>query len=175
MANLQLRELLLHDLCDDLSPQSAGGEHVGLVQTPDRGRGVLGEGEVGSETGDALDLRARVGLGVHGVTRTVILGAVTEVDTTGQLTDNVDVDTTADFGLERRAIDERVGGEEARSKVAECAHLLAKLQETLLGTDCASAPFLFFLSDHVVGGNISFNVRDHRWHREARHRLTLRR
>ena len=100
VTNLQLRELLLHDLGDDLSPQSAGGEHVGLVQTPDGSWGVLGESEVGGETSDALNLMARVGLGVHGVTRTIVLGAVTEVDTTGQFADNVDVDATADFGLE---------------------------------------------------------------------------
>jgi hypothetical protein len=135
MTNLQLREFLLHDLGDNLSPQSAGGEDVGLVQTPDGSWGVLGEGEVGGETGDALDLRARVGLSVHGVTRTIVLDAVAEVDTTGQFADNVDVDATADLGLERRALDERVGGEEAGSEVAECAHLLAQLQETLFGTD----------------------------------------
>jgi hypothetical protein len=135
MANLQLRELLLHDLSNDLSPQSAGGEHVGLVQTPDGSWGVLGESEVGGETGDALDLGARVGLSVHGVTRAIVLNTVTEVDTTGQFADDVDVDATADFGLERRALDERVRGEEAGSEVAECAHLLAQLEKTLFGTD----------------------------------------
>lgn len=101
VAELELGELLLHDLGDYLSPQSAGGEHVGLVQTPDRNRGVLGEREVGGKAGDALDLGAGVGLGVHGEAGAIVLLAVAEVDAAGQFTDDVEVCAAADLGLER--------------------------------------------------------------------------
>jgi hypothetical protein len=141
VAQLQLRELLLHDLGHDLAPQAAGGHHVGLVERPDGRRRVLGQREVCGETSDALDLMAVVGLGVAGVAAAVVLGALAEVNATRELADDVEVDATADFSFERRAVDEGVRGEEAGAKVAVCAHFLAESQDSLLRTHGAGAPF----------------------------------
>lgn len=143
VTNLDLRELLGHDLSDNLTPQTASSQDISLVQTPHGQRGVVLQSQVGGQAGDALDLGARVGLSVHGVARAVIFLALAEVDATSQLTDDVEVDTTADFGLQWRALDQRGRGEVAGTQVAECAHLLAQAQDTLLGTDSAGAPFLF--------------------------------
>lgn len=139
---LKLGELLADDVGHSLAPEAAGGEHVGLVQRPDLGGRVLGQGEEAGESGDALDLGAAVGLGVAGVAGAVILGAVTKVDTTGKLTDDNEVSAAADLGLEGRAVDEGLGSKVARAKVAIGAELLAELQETLLGADGGrGAPF----------------------------------
>jgi hypothetical protein len=93
------------------------------------------------ETSDALDLMAVVGLGVAGVAAAVVLGALAEVNATRELADDVEVDATADFSFERRAVDEGVRGEEAGAKVAVCAHFLAESQDSLLRTHGAGAPF----------------------------------
>lgn len=140
VAELQLRELLLHDLGHGLAPQTAGGHDVGLVERPDGRSRVLGQGEVCSETSDTLDLVAGVRLSVERVAAAIVLFTVAEVDTTSKLTDNVKVDATADLRLERRAVDERVRGEETGTKVAVCAHLLAELQDALLWTYSTGAP-----------------------------------
>jgi hypothetical protein len=63
---LQLRELVAHDLSDHLALEAACCEHVGLVEAPDRRGRVTREGEVGGEARDAFDLRARVRLCVEG-------------------------------------------------------------------------------------------------------------
>lgn len=142
VTNLELGELLSHNLSDDLAPETAGSQDVGLVQTPHGERGVVLQSQVSGQTDDTLDLGAGVGLGVHGEAGTVVLLAVAEVDTTRQLTDDVEVDAAADIGLEGGALDQRGSGEVAGTQVAECAHLLAQTEDTLLGTDGAGAPFL---------------------------------
>lgn len=133
---------LLHDLVNNLAPETASGEDIGLVQAPNGERRVVLQSQVGSEANDTLDLRARVGLSVHSVSGAVVLLALAEVDTTSQLTDDVEVDAAADLGLEGGALDQRGRGEVARAQVSECAHFLAQSQDTLLGADGASAPFL---------------------------------
>ena len=140
VAELQLRELLLHDLSHDLAPQSAGGHHVGLVERPDRRGRVLGQSEVGSKTSDAFDLVAVVGLGVAGVAAAVVLCALAEVDAASELADNVEVHAAADLSLERRAIDEGLGGEETRAKVSVGAHFFAQLEDALFRTHLACTP-----------------------------------
>lgn len=101
VAELKLRELLLHDLGHGLAPQTAGGHDVGLVERPDGRRRVLRKCEMCGETSDALDLVARVRLGILGEAFAVVLDAVAEVDAASKLTDNVEVDATADLSLER--------------------------------------------------------------------------
>lgn len=142
VTDLNLRELLSHDLSDDLAPQTASSQNIGLVQTPHGERRVVLQSQVTSQTGDALDLGARVGLGVHGEARAVVLLAVTKVDTTSQFTDDVEVHTTAHVGLQGGALDQRGRGEVARTQVTESAHLLTEAQKTLLRTDGTGAPFL---------------------------------
>ena len=140
VAELQLRELLLHDLRHNLAPQAAGGHHVGLVERPDgRGR-VLGQSEVSSKTSDALDLVAVVGLCVASVAAAVVFCALAEVDAASELADNVEVHATTDLGLEGRAVDERLGGEETRAKVSVGAHFFAQLENALLRSHLAGAP-----------------------------------
>lgn len=133
---LQLGELVLEEVGDGLAPQAAGGEHVGLVETPDLGRGVLGEGQEGRQAGDALDLGPAVGLRVHGeALDAVVLDAVAEVDAARQLAHDDKVGAAADFGLERGAVDEGLGGEAAGSQVAVCLELLAQFEDARLGAD----------------------------------------
>lgn len=141
VVELELGKLLGHGLGDNLAPQAARGENVGLVQAPHGGGRVPRKGEVTRQAGDALDLGTGVGLGVHGVTGAVILGALAKVDAAGQLADDGEVGAAAHLGLEGRELDEGVGGEEGRSQVAVRAHLLAQLEETLLRADGAGAPF----------------------------------
>lgn len=142
VTNGDLGVLLLHNLGDDLTPQTAGSEDVGLVQAPDgQGRVVL-QSEVGGKTDDALNLVTGVRLGVHGVSGTIILRALSKVDTARQLTDDVEVDSAANIGLKGGALDQRGGREVAGPQVAECAHLLAELEDTLFWAHGASSPFL---------------------------------
>ncbi|KAK5636673.1 hypothetical protein RRF57_012385 [Xylaria bambusicola] len=115
----------------------ARGEHVGLVETPYGGWGVAGEGEMRGQPRDALNLRARVRLRVHGRAISFVLLALTEVDAAGQLTHDGKVGALAHLGLKGR----RLRREEAGSKIAVCAHLLAQPQDALLGTHLARTPF----------------------------------
>lgn len=141
VAELELRELLLHDLRDSLAPQPAGGHDVGLVERPDgRGR-VLGQSEVGSEAGDALDLGARVGLRVERVPAAIVLFALAEVDSARELAHDVEVGAAAHFGFEGGGVDKGLGREEAGAQVAVRAHFFAQLQDALLRANAAGAPF----------------------------------
>jgi len=96
---------------------------------------------VSREAGDALNLRAGVDLGIPGESITGILLALAKVQSTGQLADDVEVGAAADVGLEGGDIDERVRGEVAGPQVAVSLHLLAELEDALLGADGAGAPF----------------------------------
>jgi hypothetical protein len=146
VTKLQLREFVGDNLCHDFAPQSACGEHIGLVQTPDgEGRVVL-EGKVGGEASDALNLGTRVGFCVESEAVAVVFLAVTEVDSTGQFTDDVEVDATAYFGFEWGDVDKRGCGETAWPKVAKGAQLFAEFEDSLFGTDGTMTPFLTGLS-----------------------------
>lgn len=142
VTDADLGVFLLHDLGDNLTPETTGSEDIGLVQAPNGEGRVMLKSKVGSEADDTLDFDTGVGLSVHGVTRAVILLALAEVDTASQLTDDVEVNTAAHIGLEGRAVDQRGGGEVAGTQVTECAHLLAQFQDTLLRADGAGTPFL---------------------------------
>lgn len=141
VSELELGELLLHHLRHNLTPQPRRGKNVRLVERP-HGQGWVGlHSQVTRETGNTLNLRAGVYLGIPRSSITSILLALTKVQTTGQLTDDVEVGAAADIGLERGDLDERVGGEVAGAEVAVGLHLLAELEDTLLGADGAGAPF----------------------------------
>lgn len=132
---LQLGELVLEQLGDGLPPQAARGQDVGLVETPDLGGGVLGQGQEGGQAGDALNFDLAVGLGVHREAAAVILLALAKVDAAGQLTHDDEVGAAADVGLERGAVDQGVRGEAAGPQVAVGAELLAQRENALLGAD----------------------------------------
>lgn len=138
--DLEIRELLLERLGHDLSPQAAGRQHVSLVERPHL-LVTTASREESSQTSNSLNLLAGVRLGVPGRTRAVVLLALAKVDTTRELADNDDVGAAAHFGLEGGGVDEGVRGEEARSQVSVCSHLLAQLQKTLLRADSAGTPF----------------------------------
>lgn len=115
----QLGEFLLHGLGEDAAPESARGEHVGLVQAPDlAGRGLC-EGQVCPEAGDAFDLLARVGLAVLGefvlAVGRVAFDPVAEVDATREFADDHEVGALAHFLLQGRARGQRRGREKARA------------------------------------------------------------
>lgn len=136
----QVRELLLKGLGHDLAPQPAGSKNIGLIQRPDLLVTTAPSKET-SQTGDALNLLSRVGLNVPSLARAVILLAVTEVDTTSQLSHNNDISAADDLSLEGRSFDKGVGGEEAGSQVTVGSHLLSDLEEALLGPDSTGTPF----------------------------------
>lgn len=140
---LQLGELVLEQLRHRLAPQAARGQHIGLVEGPDLGGRVLGEGQEGRQTGDALNLGAAVGLRVHGeALDAVVLLALAKVDAARQLADNDKVGTAAHVGLEGGAVDEGLGGEAAGAQVAVGAELLAQGEDAGLGPDGGGrAPF----------------------------------
>lgn len=138
--DLEVGEFLLERLGHDLAPQTAGGQNVSLVERPDLLLATAA-GEEASETGNALNLGARVGLHVPSGARAVVLLAVAKVDAAGQFADDDEVGAAADLGLEGRGVDEGVGGEEAGAQVSVRAHLLAQPQQALLGADSAGAPF----------------------------------
>lgn len=141
VTELELRELLLHHLRHNLTPQPRRRKNIRLVERPHRQRRVGLHSQVSREAGDALNLRARVHLGIPRYSITGILLALAKVQSTRQLADDVEVGAAADFGLERRNVDETVGGEVARAKVAVGLHLLAELENALLGADGAGTPF----------------------------------
>ena len=145
MPDLHLRELLSHHLRHNLPPQPTRREDVGLVQTPHGERRVVLQGQVCGETGDALDFGARVRLGVEGVAAAVVFLSLAEVDTTGQFTDDVEVDATADVGSQGGAFDEGGGGKVAGTKVAEGGHFFAQFEDTLFWADGAGSPFLIYV------------------------------
>ena len=147
VTNRHLRELLSHNLSNDLAPQTARRKNVSLIQTPHRQRRVVLQSQVRCEAGNALDLGARVRLRVQREPGPVVLLALAEVDAARQLADDVEVHAAAHVRLQRGAVDQRGRGEVARAQVAECAHLLSQAQDALLGTDGAGTPFLFATSD----------------------------
>ena len=108
------------------------------------------QSQVCGETGDALDLGARVRLGVEGVAAAVVFLSLAEVDTTGQFTDDVEVDATADVGSQGGTFDEGGGGKVAGTKVAEGGHFFAQFEDTLFWADGASSPFLIHLAISFV-------------------------
>ena len=99
------------------------------------------QGQVSRESGDTLNFRTRVRLGIPGSSITVILLPLAEIDATGQLADDIKVGTATDFGFEGRNIDEGFGGEVTGSQVAICAQLFAEGEDALFRTDLACAPF----------------------------------
>lgn len=162
--NLEIRELLLECLVHDLPPKSACGEHVRLIQRPNA---LLASapGQETSQSRDSLDLSPRVRLRIHSIATAVVLRPIacksyyqhgmsrphhchsrplkrlTKVDTTRQLTNDNEISSLADRGLERRVFNKGVGSKEAWTQVSICAHLLAEAKKALLGADGASAPF----------------------------------
>lgn len=128
VAQLQLRELVGHDLCDNFPPQSAGCEHIGLVQTPHWQGGIILQREMACKTRDTLNLGARVRFRVESEAVAGVLLAVAKVDAACQLADDVEVDVTAYVGLERRDVDQRWCGKVAGSEVAKGAQFFAQFK-----------------------------------------------
>ena len=104
------------------------------------------QSQVCRKSSDAFDFRARIGFGIQSMAVALVFLAIPKVYPTRQLPYDGEVNAATDRGFERGYIDKRVGGEVARSKIAECTHLLAEAKEPLFGTHEAGAPFLSELS-----------------------------
>lgn len=154
MSDFQLRELLLNHIRDRLPPQSRRRQHIRLIQRPDRQRRVMSQRQMRRQPRNPLDLRARVRLRVPGDPIAVILLPLAEVDAPRQLPHDHEVHAPAHGGLERRAVDQRLGREVARPQVAICPHLLAQREDALLGAHRARTPFRAAdgAQQHRVGG-----------------------
>lgn len=137
--NLEIRELVLVDLINDSTPESACRQHVCLVER-DNPRIAPFPGQDTAQARDTLDLWFRVNGGVERV-GSVILLSLSEIQARGQLADDNHVGAAADGRLQGGGLDKGVGREEAGTEVAVGAHLTAQLQETLLRADGAGAPF----------------------------------
>jgi len=72
----------------------------------------------------------------------LVLFPLAKVYATCELADDGEVCTAADVGFEGGGIDKGVGGEEARTQIAECAELFTEAEDALFGADLASSPFL---------------------------------
>lgn len=138
---LELRELVLHGLSNDLTPQPTTREHIRLIQTPHRSRRVARKRSMRRHPCDPDDLLPRVQLRVPRHVPLPSLLPLPEVYASGQLADDGEVGAAHDLRFEGREVDEGVGGEEARAQVAVGLHLLAQLQDALLRTHVARAPF----------------------------------
>lgn len=138
--DLEIRELAFKRLRHDLAPQTAGGQHIRLVQGPNL---LLASatGHEASQTSNTFDLGAGVGFRVPGRAGAVVFLALAKVDAARQLADNDNVGATADLRLEGRGVNEGVRGKEAWAQVTVCSHLFAQLQKALFRSDGASAPF----------------------------------
>ncbi len=121
------------ELVDDLPPEPAGGQHVGLVDAGQMAAPIGGQLE--RQLNDALDLRARVPQGVDGRLDSIVLLAslrTAEVEAAGELAQDQDVGAGADLGTQRRRRVERgVGGDGAQ--VGEQLERRPQAEERVLG------------------------------------------
>ena len=98
------------------------------------------------ESRHSFNLRARVRLSIPSRAIAIIFLSRPKIDAASQLTDNGEVHATAYFGLQWRKVNERIGGEIARTKVAKSLQLFPKFQQTLFRPDGACTPFLYLVS-----------------------------
>ncbi|MNJ54906.1 hypothetical protein D3C77_503680 [compost metagenome] len=137
MAELDVRVILGHFL-DDLAPQLAGGQDVGLV---DRAELLAAHaGHVETDPGDTADFALAVWQGVVGLTLAAcqLTGAAwrAEVDAAGQFANDENIQAGDDFRFQRRSVGQlRV--EDRRAQVGEQAQLRTDLQQAALGANVA--------------------------------------
>ncbi len=122
--------VVLTDPGRDLAPQLHGLEHIGLV---DRAHLPLSLARgLESHSRDALDLGFRVAHGVEGFTFAGRVGSETsrlaEVEVTGQLAQDHDVQSLDHFALEGRSIDQ-LRKQERGPEVREQPQRLAQTQQ----------------------------------------------
>jgi hypothetical protein len=170
MLILELWEFICHDVCDCLAPQSACRQYVGLVQTPHLCWRVLCQSQVGSQPRYALNLWTRIRLYIVCVSRSIIFLLLAKVKAARQFADNGEVGAFADGFFERRCGNERRSGEEARAQIAICVESLAKLENSLLWTNCTSSPFLSRSALYTISIP---NLQARQSHREEWHRHSL--
>ncbi|ELQ11774.1 Glutamine amidotransferases class-II [Pseudomonas syringae BRIP39023] len=148
--------VILGDLLDDFTPQLAGREYVGLVHRAE----LLAthHGHIETDPGNAADLAFAVRQRVVGLTLAIIqhprTAWRTEVDTTGQLANDQDIQAGDDFRLQARRVGQlRI--QDRRTQVAEQAQLRTDFQQTALRTDVALDGVPFRAADcteqHGVG------------------------
>ena len=120
--------ILLHDLLGHLAPQTAGSQHVGLVN--DGNVTAALPGILVGHAQDALHLGAAVVVGVPGLIGALLFLA--EVHAAGQLAYADEVGAAHQFVLQRRLVDEAVERLH-RADVGIEAQPLAHGQQALLG------------------------------------------
>ena len=131
---LNFRVLLLVHLRDDLLPQLAHLQDVGLLHGAQSVASLLRRLE--PDASDALNLGDGVDHGVEtgavaGLVRAEALG-LAEVDASDEFADDHDVGALDDFALEGGRVDE-LGEDVGWAKVGEDAEARAEAEETLLG------------------------------------------
>jgi hypothetical protein len=123
MLDLQIGELVLEDLIYHLAPESACRQHVRLIQRNDS-RLSPGPGQEATHQRDTLNFWFRVNSGVECICP-IVFFSFSEIQARGQLPDQHHVGAAADVRLQRRVLDEGVGGEEAGTEVSVGGHLTA--------------------------------------------------
>ena len=117
-------------LLGDLAPQTAGGQHVGLV---DDGQVLVAlHGHLETEFQDALDLGTGVDIGIVG--HVVVLMLLSEVHAAREFAQHDEVGTADEFILQRRLVEQTVEGDDGTHVGIE-AQFLTHGQQTGLGTD----------------------------------------
>jgi hypothetical protein len=142
----ELRKFILEDARDDGAPEPARGEDVGLVDRVYGQRRVDGEGEVTGDTGYPLDFGDGVVASIPGGSRRGVgarqvgLLALAKVDAADELAKNDNIGALGEFLLERRMLEQRVGGEEGGPDVGVEVEVLAKGENALLRSHLARPP-----------------------------------
>src|SRR5690554_263346 len=131
---LDIRVVPSH-LFHHLTPQLAGGEHVNLVHRAQLA--VAQASHIEADDSDATDLALAVGQRIVYLTLTVVqhttLTKLTEIDATGQLAHDQDVQTNNHLELENKNFDQlRV--QQRRTQIDEQPQLGADLQQAALRT-----------------------------------------
>jgi hypothetical protein len=116
---------------------------------------VSGQSDLSGDTGDSLDFGDRVDHGIPCNTLGVLFLPLSEVcesaslsmtrsekltETTNEFSENNDVDTLCDFGLERRVLQQSLGSEVGRTNVGIKVQRLPEPQDTLLRSNRSDTP-----------------------------------
>jgi hypothetical protein len=135
--------ILLANARHHVAPELRGLEYVGLVDRADLAASRPGGAE--RDVADALDLRLAVAHGVEafalGVRADPHAARLAEVDVTGELAQDHQIEALDHLALERRGTDQ-LRKEERGPEIGEQAELLAQAQQTGAGPHCVGDGFV---------------------------------
>ena len=127
--------IFFRNITDDFAPQTAGLQHVFLIDRTQFFAALHGGLE--ADLGDAADFRLGVEHGVVALALAARIVAPTarlaEINVAGQLADDQQIQPRHDFGFQRRCM-HQLRIQHGRAQIGKQAELLADAQDALLGT-----------------------------------------